>query len=290
MDPKEQLSQVTDLLSALVDGTDAGQLGDETPCSDFHVRDLIGHFTLGRFLFAAGLRGDKSRGNELLGGMPEQLGDVLGDDHRATYRDASDETSISRIYGGIHPTADDIPGRLMGAQIGKNAFLKASRHFGPWPQTAVFVTFAAHIAEGGGMTAAISTSISVSNPLAWDPMSSFLALDGGVTEGTVEVFLWDQAGGAMISYESDDTVGVGLNTDGTLSSGGTWTFLLGDVLDAAGFVGDFVGFGWIVANFDGVAGTHTTSIFNVGFNQAFHAVPAIGQGFHEMAGLPVVVP
>ena len=73
MDPKEQLLQVTDLLSVLVDGTDAGQLGDETPCSDFHVRDLIGHFTLGRFLFAAGLSGDKSRGDELLGGMPEQL-------------------------------------------------------------------------------------------------------------------------------------------------------------------------------------------------------------------------
>ncbi len=51
----------------------------------------------------------------------------------ATYRDASDETSISRIYGGIHPTADDIPGRLMGGQIGKDAFLAASRHFGPWP-------------------------------------------------------------------------------------------------------------------------------------------------------------
>ena len=29
----------------------------------------------------------------------------------ATYADASDETSLSRIYGGIHPTADDIPGR-----------------------------------------------------------------------------------------------------------------------------------------------------------------------------------
>ena len=48
----------------------------------------------------------------------------------ATYRDASDETSISRIYGGIHPRADDIPGRIMGAQIGKDAFLKASRHYG----------------------------------------------------------------------------------------------------------------------------------------------------------------
>ena len=49
----------------------------------------------------------------------------------ATYRDASDETSISRIYGGIHPTADDIPGRLMGAEIGPAAFFLAARYFGP---------------------------------------------------------------------------------------------------------------------------------------------------------------
>ena len=29
----------------------------------------------------------------------------------ATYRDASNQTSLSRIWGGIHPPADDIPGR-----------------------------------------------------------------------------------------------------------------------------------------------------------------------------------
>ncbi len=50
----------------------------------------------------------------------------------ATYRDASDETSISRIYGGIHPTADDIPGRLMGSVIGPDAFRLASSLWGPW--------------------------------------------------------------------------------------------------------------------------------------------------------------
>ena len=50
----------------------------------------------------------------------------------ATYRDASDETSVSRIYGGIHPTADDIPGRLMGAVIGPDAFELASTYWGPW--------------------------------------------------------------------------------------------------------------------------------------------------------------
>ena len=40
----------------------------------------------------------------------------------ATYRDASDQTSLSRIWGGIHPPVDDIPGRLIGAVVGAEAF------------------------------------------------------------------------------------------------------------------------------------------------------------------------
>ncbi|MDZ7359104.1 MAG: T9SS type A sorting domain-containing protein [candidate division KSB1 bacterium] len=47
----------------------------------------------------------------------------------ATYRDASDQCSLSRIWGGIHPPVDDIPGRLIGRQIGINAFLQAERYF-----------------------------------------------------------------------------------------------------------------------------------------------------------------
>ena len=47
----------------------------------------------------------------------------------ATYRDASDQTSLSRIWGGIHPPADDIPGRLIGEQIGVKAFTKAEKYF-----------------------------------------------------------------------------------------------------------------------------------------------------------------
>jgi hypothetical protein len=49
----------------------------------------------------------------------------------ATYYDAADECSLSRIYGGIHPTADDIPGRLMGAEIGPAAMAKARTYFAP---------------------------------------------------------------------------------------------------------------------------------------------------------------
>jgi len=49
----------------------------------------------------------------------------------ATYRDASDQCSLSRIWGGIHPPADDIPGRKMGIQVGNQAFDQAMNYISP---------------------------------------------------------------------------------------------------------------------------------------------------------------
>lgn len=48
----------------------------------------------------------------------------------ATYQDASDQCSLSRIWGGIHPPMDDIPGRLIGEKIGLQAFENLSLFFG----------------------------------------------------------------------------------------------------------------------------------------------------------------
>lgn len=47
----------------------------------------------------------------------------------ATYRDASDQTSLSRIWGGIHPPVDDIAGREVGIKVGTAAFAEADRLF-----------------------------------------------------------------------------------------------------------------------------------------------------------------
>lgn len=47
----------------------------------------------------------------------------------ATYRDAADQCSLSRIWGGIHPPADDIPGRIMGEKIGQYSVQKALEYF-----------------------------------------------------------------------------------------------------------------------------------------------------------------
>ena len=53
----------------------------------------------------------------------------------ATYRDASDQCSLSRIWGGIHPPADDIPGRLIGEKVGIAAFNHAETFFGSSSQS-----------------------------------------------------------------------------------------------------------------------------------------------------------
>ncbi|NNK73753.1 MAG: T9SS type A sorting domain-containing protein, partial [Flavobacteriaceae bacterium] len=47
----------------------------------------------------------------------------------ATYKDASDQCSLSRIWGGIHPPADDIPGRKIGEKVGKDAYIFATPYF-----------------------------------------------------------------------------------------------------------------------------------------------------------------
>ncbi len=44
----------------------------------------------------------------------------------ATYRDAADQSALSRIWGGIHPPADDLPGRRLGAVVGGQAFSQAA--------------------------------------------------------------------------------------------------------------------------------------------------------------------
>ena len=49
----------------------------------------------------------------------------------ATYRDAADQSALSRIWGGIHPPQDDFPGRMIGEIVGMDAFLLAEQYAFP---------------------------------------------------------------------------------------------------------------------------------------------------------------
>lgn len=47
----------------------------------------------------------------------------------ATFKDASDQSGLSRIWGGIHPPVDDVPGRRIGITVGQDAFDLAAQYF-----------------------------------------------------------------------------------------------------------------------------------------------------------------
>src|SRR5207302_691394 len=47
----------------------------------------------------------------------------------ATYYDAADQAGLSRLYGGIHISADDLTGRRIGSQCGKDAWALAERYY-----------------------------------------------------------------------------------------------------------------------------------------------------------------
>ena len=47
----------------------------------------------------------------------------------ATYRDAADQAGISRLFMGIHVSADDVEGRRIGATCGEDAWALASEYF-----------------------------------------------------------------------------------------------------------------------------------------------------------------
>jgi hypothetical protein len=47
----------------------------------------------------------------------------------ATYRDAAEQSALSRIWGGIHPPIDDVPGRRIGIEVGNAAYDYALSYF-----------------------------------------------------------------------------------------------------------------------------------------------------------------
>ena len=79
----------------------------------------------------------------------------------ATYFDASDQASLSRVYGGIHPPADDFPGRRIGHAVGPAAWDLAMQYFRrpgvPEPASGVLwilaVACVAHVRRSPGMRA-----------------------------------------------------------------------------------------------------------------------------------------
>lgn len=106
----------------------------------------------------------------------------------ATYRDASDQCSLSRIWGGIHPPLDDMPGRLIGRRIGENAFLLATQYFS-----------STQLDAPGALAVAPQTLSLFPNPLSFGRKVTIEAATGSPT---VALELYDLAGRRLLRSES----------------------------------------------------------------------------------------
>lgn len=91
MEPAEQLDTIIPTLGELVRGIRPDQLDDPTPCAQFRVRDLLGHFLGNLDAVAGGLRGEPMPEElvprpEILGDDPGKAYDTVMDDFRAAIR------------------------------------------------------------------------------------------------------------------------------------------------------------------------------------------------------------
>jgi hypothetical protein len=116
----------------------------------------------------------------------------------ATYYDAADQAGISRLWGGIHPPADDYNGRLAGQVCGQAVWSLALRYFdGSVAETPVHVSIGRLSAEQCTVTCntlrgfyyRLQSSPAVEGPFADEPGGSVLAY------GSSLVFTNDLGGG-----------------------------------------------------------------------------------------------
>ena len=165
----------------------------------------------------------------------------------------------------------------------------SSSLFGIATTTTQRAVFAVFLGSGGGF----DTAISVSNILAAPPRVSEVLDNFSDREGTLEFYLWNGDGQMTFYATSQTSPGVGLGLGGTLAPGQTYRVLLSDILDAAGFAEEsFFGYGWLVANFDGVQGTANVTDFAT-FTQTTVLQPDLGTTFFDFdanAGVPLQPP
>jgi hypothetical protein len=107
----------------------------------------------------------------------------------ATYFDAADQAGQSRIWGGIHPSVDDLPGRRIGAQCGQGVWALARKYFdGSILQTPIVlritpgpITDEARVDSLRGLSYRLQSTADLTQPFADEPDSSTRAVDTSVT-------------------------------------------------------------------------------------------------------------
>ena len=107
----------------------------------------------------------------------------------ATYQDASDEVSLSRIYGGIHPMADDIPGRKIGLLVADQAYSKAISYFDQVQPSLTSADLTGSIVNSIARNELRTLAFSFNEPVD-TLLNPDLSINGGGQTFTAESFQW----------------------------------------------------------------------------------------------------
>jgi hypothetical protein len=83
----------------------------------------------------------------------------------ATYRDASDQCSLSRIWGGIHAAYDDIPGRYIGMEVGPEALAQANEIQATGVPLITSVTYSDNIISSADIGQEVSIQFHFNKPM-----------------------------------------------------------------------------------------------------------------------------
>jgi hypothetical protein len=124
----------------------------------------------------------------------------------AKYKDASDQCSMSRIFGGLHPPQDDIPGRLMGAVLGPQAFDYANSFMNSSVPKVVSIEVndrSINESNAGGL---LTYTITFSEPMdpLYEPLINFIADDALDASLTFDNAMWPNDSTFVVSYNVID--------------------------------------------------------------------------------------
>ena len=108
------LNRAVDEVSRLVDGISQDQLGAQTPCTDWKVRDLINHLVGGAKMFAISAE-TGSVPDDVLGSLMTE--DQVGDDFKQSWKEASSRATAAFNAPGIEEKSVTLPFGEMPAPV-----------------------------------------------------------------------------------------------------------------------------------------------------------------------------
>jgi len=117
VDSVKLLQRVVDETTLLVDNVSADQLGNDTPCTDWTIRDLINHITGGATMFAISAE-QGSVPDDVLGRL--MGGDNLGDDPQDAWATASKRAMAAFDQPGVLEKIVTLPFGEMPAGVALN--------------------------------------------------------------------------------------------------------------------------------------------------------------------------